>query len=46
LFKWFEDLRVEAEAVGGRVISHMGNHEWMNVIGAVSTQTFHAFHLL
>ncbi|EIW83937.1 Metallo-dependent phosphatase [Coniophora puteana RWD-64-598 SS2] len=33
LFKWFEDLRVEAEAVGGRVISHMGNHEWMNVIG-------------
>lgn len=31
-----EDLRVQAAEAGGRVLSHLGNHEWMNAIG-----TFH-----
>ena len=35
LFDWMEDLRVQAEAVGGRVLSHLGNHEWMNAIGTL-----------
>ncbi|KAI0058684.1 Metallo-dependent phosphatase [Artomyces pyxidatus] len=33
LFSWMEDLRVQAEYAGGRVLSHLGNHEWMNAIG-------------
>ncbi|KAI0034580.1 Metallo-dependent phosphatase-like protein [Vararia minispora EC-137] len=33
LFAWMEELRVQAEKAGGRVLSHLGNHEWMNAIG-------------
>ncbi|KAL6302428.1 Metallo-dependent phosphatase [Sparassis latifolia] len=33
LFLWMERLRDEAHAAGGTVLSHLGNHEWMNVIG-------------
>ena len=33
LYGWMEDLRVQAESVGGRVLSHLGNHEIMNAIG-------------
>lgn len=33
LFLWMEDLRVQAAEAGGRVLSHLGNHEWMNAIG-------------
>lgn len=28
-----EKLRVQAQHAGGEVLSHLGNHEWMNVIG-------------
>ena len=30
---WMDKLRDQAQAVGGTVLSHLGNHEWMNVIG-------------
>lgn len=30
---WMDKLRDQAKAVGGTVLSHLGNHEWMNVIG-------------
>ncbi|KAJ7928900.1 Metallo-dependent phosphatase-like protein [Mycena leptocephala] len=33
LFFWMEQLRVQAAAVGGVVLSHLGNHEVMNAIG-------------
>ncbi|KAH9940970.1 Metallo-dependent phosphatase [Amylocystis lapponica] len=33
LFLWMDRLRDQAHAVGGEVMSHLGNHEWMNVIG-------------
>ncbi|CAL1716644.1 unnamed protein product [Somion occarium] len=33
LYFWMEQLRSQAEANGGIVLSHLGNHEWMNVIG-------------
>ncbi|KAH8994987.1 Metallo-dependent phosphatase-like protein [Lactarius akahatsu] len=33
LFDWMEDLRSQAQGAGGRVLSHLGNHEWMNTIG-------------
>jgi hypothetical protein len=33
LFDWMEDLRSQAQGAGGRVLSHLGNHEWMNAIG-------------
>ena len=33
LFDWMEDLRSQAQGAGGRVMSHLGNHEWMNAIG-------------
>lgn len=33
LFFWMDKLRSQAAAVGGTVLSHLGNHEWMNVIG-------------
>lgn len=33
LYDWMDKLRDQAEAVGGTVLSHLGNHEWMNVIG-------------
>ncbi|KAF9267871.1 Metallo-dependent phosphatase [Marasmius fiardii PR-910] len=33
LFTWMEKLRDQATATGGVVLSHLGNHEWMNAIG-------------
>ncbi|KAJ7067071.1 Metallo-dependent phosphatase-like protein [Mycena amicta] len=33
LYMWMEQLRVQAAAVGGVVMSHLGNHEVMNAIG-------------
>ncbi|KAH9481721.1 hypothetical protein JR316_0006248 [Psilocybe cubensis] len=33
LFLWMERLRAQAAEVGGTVLSHLGNHEWMNAIG-------------
>ncbi|KII85209.1 hypothetical protein PLICRDRAFT_45370 [Plicaturopsis crispa FD-325 SS-3] len=33
LFEYMETLRDQAHAVGGTVVSHLGNHEWMNAIG-------------
>ncbi|PSR75584.1 hypothetical protein PHLCEN_2v9064 [Hermanssonia centrifuga] len=32
LYDWIDQLRGEAKAKGGVVLSHLGNHEWMNVI--------------
>jgi hypothetical protein len=28
-----EQLREQAQRSGGEVLSHLGNHEWMNAIG-------------
>ncbi|EGN91917.1 hypothetical protein SERLA73DRAFT_191838 [Serpula lacrymans var. lacrymans S7.3] len=33
LFRWFDELREQAEAVGGIMLTHLGNHEIMNAIG-------------
>ncbi|KAG6862541.1 hypothetical protein C0995_000089 [Termitomyces sp. Mi166 len=33
LFDWMDQLRSQAAAVGGTMLSHLGNHEWMNAIG-------------
>ncbi|KAH9994785.1 hypothetical protein BJV77DRAFT_993083 [Russula vinacea] len=33
LFGWMEDLRSQAQRAGGQMLSHLGNHEWMNAIG-------------
>ncbi|KZP00474.1 Metallo-dependent phosphatase [Calocera viscosa TUFC12733] len=33
LFRYMDTLRGQAAAMGGEVLSIMGNHEWMNVIG-------------
>lgn len=33
LFFWMEKLRQQALSVGGEVVSHLGNHEWMNLLG-------------
>ncbi|KAI0300881.1 Metallo-dependent phosphatase-like protein [Russula brevipes] len=33
LFDWMEELRSQAQNAGGQVLSHLGNHEWMNAIG-------------
>jgi len=36
-----EKLRQQASSQGGVVLSHLGNHEWMNAIGVcVSLHTF------
>ncbi|KAL5526468.1 hypothetical protein ACEPAF_8191 [Sanghuangporus sanghuang] len=32
LFLWMEQLRSQARAAGGDVVSHLGNHEWMNLL--------------
>ncbi|KAG6899961.1 hypothetical protein C0993_004862 [Termitomyces sp. T159_Od127] len=32
LFDWMDQLRDQAAAVGGTMLSHLGNHEWMNAI--------------
>lgn len=31
-----EKLRAQAAEVGGTVLSHLGNHEWMNAIGKLT----------
>ncbi|GLB40376.1 putative calcineurin-like phosphoesterase [Lyophyllum shimeji] len=33
LFDWMDRLRGQAAASGGTVLSHLGNHEWMNALG-------------
>lgn len=33
IYFWMDKLRDQALAVGGTVLSHLGNHEWMNMIG-------------
>ncbi|KAF9489422.1 Metallo-dependent phosphatase [Pleurotus eryngii] len=33
LFTMMDELRAQASAVGGNVLSVLGNHEWMNAIG-------------
>ncbi|KAI0331904.1 hypothetical protein GY45DRAFT_1321712 [Cubamyces sp. BRFM 1775] len=33
LYMWMDKLRDQARAVGGTVLTHLGNHEWMNAIG-------------
>ncbi|KAI0635943.1 Metallo-dependent phosphatase [Trametes polyzona] len=33
LYMWMDRLRDQAKAVGGTVLTHLGNHEWMNAIG-------------
>ncbi|KDR76184.1 hypothetical protein GALMADRAFT_279371 [Galerina marginata CBS 339.88] len=33
LFIWMDRLRAQAAQAGGTVLSHLGNHEWMNAIG-------------
>jgi hypothetical protein len=33
LYELFDRLREEAKQHGGRVVSHLGNHEFMNLIG-------------
>ncbi|EKM78847.1 hypothetical protein AGABI1DRAFT_59991 [Agaricus bisporus var. burnettii JB137-S8] len=33
LFAWMDRLRGQALATGGTVLTHLGNHEWMNAIG-------------
>jgi len=33
IYTWFEQLRQQARNAGGNVFSHLGNHEYMNVLG-------------
>lgn len=33
LFTFMDKLRDQALEAGGTVLTHLGNHEWMNVIG-------------
>ncbi|KAF9468023.1 Metallo-dependent phosphatase-like protein [Collybia nuda] len=33
LFTWMDQLRAQAKRTGGTMLSHLGNHEWMNAIG-------------
>lgn len=33
LYLWMDRLREQAPAKGGHVLTHLGNHEWMNAIG-------------
>ncbi|PCH42207.1 Metallo-dependent phosphatase [Wolfiporia cocos MD-104 SS10] len=33
LYSWMDKLREQAHAAGGCVLTHLGNHEWMNAIG-------------
>ena len=39
LFTLMEKLRAQAAEVGGTVLSHLGNHEWMNAIGKLALIT-------
>ena len=34
LYLWFETLRSQARHAGGDMVTHLGNHEWMNLLGA------------
>jgi hypothetical protein len=36
-----DQLRAQAEATGGTMLSHLGNHEWMNAIGMYNAQALH-----
>lgn len=45
LFFWMDKLRSQAAAVGGTMLSHLGNHEWMNVIGMHSIHSARATYL-
>ncbi|KAF5382177.1 hypothetical protein D9615_004405 [Tricholomella constricta] len=40
LFDWMDALRGQAAATGGSVLTHLGNHEWMNVIGVSELKAF------
>ncbi|OJT11453.1 hypothetical protein TRAPUB_12005 [Trametes pubescens] len=33
LYEWMDKLREQAKATEGTVLTHLGNHEWMNAIG-------------
>ncbi|KIJ52500.1 hypothetical protein M422DRAFT_26084 [Sphaerobolus stellatus SS14] len=33
IYTWLENLRHQARNVGGDVFSHLGNHEYMNILG-------------
>ncbi|KAF8573536.1 Metallo-dependent phosphatase [Ramaria rubella] len=33
LYGWMEMLRIQARNAGGEVFSHLGNHEFMNILG-------------
>ncbi|KAG9000408.1 hypothetical protein FRB94_005462 [Tulasnella sp. JGI-2019a] len=33
IYRYYEDLRVQASAHGGHLVSHLGNHEVMNLLG-------------
>lgn len=33
IYQLMDKLRGQAKAAGGQVLSCLGNHEWMNVIG-------------
>jgi hypothetical protein len=33
LFSYMDKLRDQALAADGMILSHLGNHEWMNAIG-------------
>lgn len=43
LFVLMERLRAQAAEVGGTVLSHLGNHEWMNAIGGFIPSTHRDF---
>lgn len=34
-----DKLREQADSTGGVVLSHLGNHEWMNAIGIFNSLT-------
>lgn len=36
LFLWMDQLRAQADRVGGTFLSLLGNHEWMNAIGMLT----------
>ncbi|KAG8896022.1 hypothetical protein FRC00_006617 [Tulasnella sp. 408] len=40
MYRYLENLRVEAQKAGGDVRSHFGNHEVMNLIGASETRIY------
>lgn len=35
-----EKLRDQARSAGGDVVSHLGNHEWMNLLGVLSSHAY------